>query len=84
LANLNDLYLLNNFTFRLFNQSFNYLINIGNIHLTRSLIQENKCLFMHSIEREVKRNVADGKYKFFKSINLISNDFHDLTQNEYC
>jgi len=36
---------------------------------------------MHSIEREVKRNVGDGKYKFFKSINLISND---LTQNEYC
>ena len=84
LANLNDLYLLNNFTFRLFNQSFNYLVNIGNIYLTRSMIQENKCLFMHSIKREVKRNVGDGKYKFFKSINLISNDFHDLTQNEYC
>ena len=48
------------------------------------MIQENKCLFMHSIEREVKRNVADGKYKFFKSINLISNDFYGLTQNEYC
>jgi Leucine-rich repeat (LRR) protein len=84
LENLNDLYLLNNFTFKLFNQSFNHLINIGNIHLTRSMIQENKCLFMHSIEREVKRNVGDGKYKFFKSINLISNDFHELTQNEYC
>jgi Leucine-rich repeat (LRR) protein len=84
LENLNDLYLLNNFTFRLFNQSFNHLINIGNIHLTRPMIQENKCLFMHSIEREVKRNVGDGKYKFFKSINLISNDFHDLTPNEYC
>jgi len=84
LANLNDLYLLNNFTFRLLNQSFNHLINIGNIYLTRSMIQENKCLFMHSIEREVKRNVGDGKYKFFKSINLVSNDFHDLTVNEYC
>ena len=30
---------------------------------------------MHSIEREVKRNVGDGKDKFFKSINLISNYF---------
>jgi hypothetical protein len=84
LANLNDLYLLNNFTFRLFNHSFNHLINIGNIYLTRSMIQENKCLFMHSIERKVKRDVDNGKYKFFKSINLISNDFHDLTLNEYC
>ncbi len=84
LVNLNDLYLLNNFSFSLFNHSFNYLINIGNIYLTRSMIQENKCLFMHSIERKVKRNVADGKYKFFKSINLISNDLNDLTQNEYC
>ncbi len=84
LANLNDLYLWNNFTFHLFNQSFNYLINIGNIHLTRSMIQENKCLFMHSIERGVKRDVADGKYKFFKSIYLISNDLSDLTLNEYC
>jgi Leucine-rich repeat (LRR) protein len=84
LANLNDLNLLNNFTFQLYNQSFNYLINIGNIYLTRSMIQENKCLLMHSIEREVKRNVGNGKYKFFKSINLISNDFHDLTLNEYC
>jgi Leucine-rich repeat (LRR) protein len=85
LENLNDLYLLNNFTFSLLNQSFNFLINIGNIYLTRSMIQENKCLFMHSIEREVKRNVANGKYKFFKSINLISNDFHDLTVGyKYC
>ncbi len=48
------------------------------------MIQENRCLFMHSIEREVKRNVANGKYKFFKSINLISNDLSDLTLNEYC
>jgi len=39
---------------------------------------------MHSIEREVKRNVGDGKYKFFKSINLISNDLSDLAVNEYC
>jgi Leucine-rich repeat (LRR) protein len=83
LGNLNDLYLLNNFTFNLFNHSFNYLINIGNFYLTRSMIQENKCLFMHSIERELKRNVGNGKYKFFKSINLVSNDFN-LTDNEYC
>jgi hypothetical protein len=48
------------------------------------MIQENKCLFMHSIERKVKRDVGDGKYKFFKSINLISNDFHDLPLNEFC
>ena len=40
------------------------------------MIEENKCIFMHSIERVIKRSVADGIYKFYKSINLISNDSH--------
>jgi hypothetical protein len=37
------------------------------------MIEENKCIFMHSIERAIKRSVANGTYK---SINLISNDSH--------
>jgi hypothetical protein len=76
LSNLNDLYLLNNFTFCLKNQSFNYLTNISNIYLAQTMIEENKCIFMHSIERVIKRSVANGTYKFYKSINLISNDSH--------
>jgi hypothetical protein len=44
------------------------------------MIEENKCIFMHSIERAIKRSVANGTYKFFKSINLISNDSHFYDQ----
>ena len=71
---------MNNFTFSLHNQSFNYLTNISGIYLSQIMIQENKCIFMHSIERVIKRNVANGTYKFFKSINLISNDSHFYDQ----
>ena len=50
------------------------------------MIKENKCIFMHSIERVIKRNVGNGAYKFFKSINLISNDFnlYDDEPKELC
>ena len=81
LSNLNDLYLLNNFTFSLHNQSFNYLTNISGIYLSQTMIEENKCIFMHSIERVIKRSVANGTHKFYKSINLISNDSHFYDQN---
>ena len=76
LTSLNELDLVNNFTFSLFNQSFNYLINISGIYLQSSMILENKCIFMHSMERVIKRNVANGTYNFYKSINLISSDSH--------
>ena len=83
LINLNHLFLLNNITFGIFNQSFNYLLNISSVYLQKSMIQENKCIFMHSIERMVKRNVNNGKYKFYKSINLISNEII-IFDEEFC
>ena len=72
LSRLNDLYLLNNVMFTIKRQSFNHLSNINNLYLNETLVIENQCIFMHSIDRIIQRNVRNGKMIFFKSINLIS------------
>ena len=64
---------MNYFALELKNGSFNHSININNIYLNESVILFNKCLFMHSIERVVQRNVSNGKIVFYKSINVITN-----------
>ena len=75
LINLKDLYLVNDENEIIFNkQSFKHLPNISTIVLNESLIEKNKCLFMHYLERDVQRNVSN-KYVFYKSINLITNNF---------
>ena len=72
---LNELNLIGNERRRrnllLNNNSFFYLINIGTFYLNETTIVTNKCLFMHSLKRMVKRNI-ENKFKFYKAINLIS------------
>jgi len=74
LDNLKDLFLLSNGGqhLSLSNESFSHLINIGNIYMNYSTINEYQCIFMHSIERKIQRNVLGNKYKFYKSINLLT------------
>ncbi len=74
LINLNDLYLLSQNEITFYNQSFQHLPNISTIFLNEILIYKYKCLFMHNLERDIQRNVAN-KYVFYKSINLITLDF---------
>ena len=72
LSNLNDLYLVSNFEFELKNDSLNHLQQIKNLYLNNSIIIKYKCIFMHSVRREIQRNVSNGKIVFLKSLNLIS------------
>jgi len=59
---------------KFFQQSFKYLSNISSIVLMESSISNYKCIFMHELERDVKRNISN-KYVFYKSINLLSLNF---------
>ena len=74
LINLNNLHLLSRYEMTFHYQSFNHLPNISTIVLNESLILKYKCLFMHNLQRDIQRNVAN-KYIFFKSINLITLNF---------
>jgi hypothetical protein len=74
LANLNDLYLISENELQLFKNSFRYLTIISSIVLTESSISKHKCLFMHDLQRDVKRNISN-KYVFYKSINLLTLNF---------
>ena len=90
LVELKDLYLKNDFLFKIKNQSFNYLSNISNIYMNEKMFVDptasliNKCIFMHSIAREIQRNVGN-KYIYYKSINILTeqenNTLCDLTMN---
>jgi hypothetical protein len=57
-----------------YNSSFHHIPNISSIVLNESLISNYKCLFMHNLQRYIKRSVSN-KYIFYKSINLISFNF---------
>jgi Leucine-rich repeat (LRR) protein len=74
LTNLNDLYLLSHNEMTFYNKSFYHLPNISSIVLDEILISNYKCLFMHNLERDIKRTISN-KYIFYKSINLITLNF---------
>ena len=74
LNRLKDLYLLNTTEFSLYNQSFNFLKNAGNLFLSEAVVVANKCIFILSIERKVQR-IVGNRFIFYKSINLITPDF---------
>lgn len=86
LSYLNELFLFSfendTYSLKLNNKSFSHLINIGNIYLDKSVIVENKCLFMHTIVRDIKRSIAN-RFKFYKALNLISPVFDSKTDNKY-
>ena len=83
---LNDLYLLNTFEFELKNQSLSHLDNVGNIHLNASMIRTFKCLIVQFSVRRNFTRIIKTKYKFFKSINLLTDDlessYYDANQCE--
>ena len=72
LESLNDLYLLSNVKFVLNEKSFAGLRNLGNFYLNETMVQSYTCLFIKSIERDLKRNVGN-RYLFYKSLNLLTN-----------
>ncbi len=72
---LNDLFLMNqSVDFNLNNKSFSSLTNVGNIYLNKASFIEYKCIFVQfAKERHFLRNI-ENKFKFYKSINLITHD----------
>ena len=74
LRNLNDLHLMkaSEFELELTNDSLNHLPQLNSLYLNESLILAYKCIFMDSVQREIQRNVSNGKIVFLKSLNLIS------------
>ena len=86
LENLKDLHLLlnqNQFGLQLNNQSLLHLTNIGNIYVNESTIKEFKCIFMHSMERKIQREISK-KYLFFKSINLLNLNVNNRLYDNEC
>jgi Leucine-rich repeat (LRR) protein len=71
LVNLDHLNLFSQNDLAFYNRSFRHLVNISTIYLNASLVLKHKCIFMHHLQRDIKRNVAN-RYIFYKSINLIT------------
>ena len=57
--------------FAFYNGSFNHLTYLSNVYLNESAISANKCVFMHSIERLIQRQIMN-KFVFYKSLNLLT------------
>jgi len=72
----NDSFILNS-------QSFNGLLNISNVYIDQMMVSEFKCIFMHSLERTVQRNV-DNKYVYYRSINLLTQDTNSIQERDSC
>ena len=86
LNHLKDLNVFNlNDNVKLYNTSFNHLTEISNIYLNESVLNDYKCIFMHSIERIIQRNVSNI-YIFYKSINLITQKYskYSIETRNYC
>ena len=71
LVNLIDLFLSHNELVHFDARCFDQLAEISNVYLNASTVEAYKCVVMLSMNRTVKRVVA-RTYKFYKSINLIS------------
>ena len=87
LVYLTSLYLNNNNKYlkRLKIHSFDFLLNIRNIHLDELVVIENECILI-SFKNEFKaeRNI-ENKYSFYRSLNLISPLFaFDKNQTFFC
>ena len=53
-------------------QSFNCLTAVSGLHLDDLSMLNSACVFMLHTERVVQRNVSNGRYLFFKSLNLLT------------
>ena len=47
------------------------------------MVSEFKCIFMHSLERTVQRNV-DNKYVYYRSINLLTQNTNSYQEKNSC
>ena len=76
LKSLTVLHLSQGKTFRklmsLSEKSFDNLTSIRDVYLDYDVIVEEKCFFMHGIHRPVQRRVNQGKYVFYRSLNLLT------------
>jgi Leucine-rich repeat (LRR) protein len=84
LTSLRDLFLKEMF-FEINDQSFNYLNNLSNIHMTESIIKENECLVIRLFKREMvkKSFLHENEYiltnrsvfrLYYRSINILTNE----------
>ena len=71
LTSLTSLYLNQDKTMSLREKSFINLTSIRDVYLDLNVVLEEKCFFMHGIDRHVERRVNQGKYVFYKSLNLL-------------
>jgi hypothetical protein len=83
LIDLHDLFILDNDSFTLKTQSFNGLLNINNLYINETMVSEFKCIFMHSLERTIQRNI-DNKYVYYRSINLLTQDTNSIQEKDSC
>ena len=83
LDNLEDLHLLSNQSIQLNNESFNNLTSLNNLYLNVSMVNDFKCIFMHSIQRKVVRDISN-KYVFYKSLNILDNSSNLNKDDNYC
>lgn len=79
LSGVQDLNLVSAVSFQLNSLSLSHLTNIGNIYLNESTIREFKCLFINFSNNRVFTRIIKHRYKFFKSINLLADDFKTRT-----
>ena len=83
LIDLRDLFILDNVSFILNSHSFNGLLNLSNLYIDEMLVSEFKCIFMHSLERTIQRNV-DNKYVYYRSINLLTQYTNSIQEKDSC
>jgi Leucine-rich repeat (LRR) protein len=83
LIDLRDLFILDNHSFTLNSQSLNGLLNLNNLYIDEMLVSEFKCIFMHSLERTIQRNV-DNKYVYYRSINLLTQYTNSIQEKDTC
>ena len=84
LDNLEELHLLSQQSIILNNESFGNLASLNDLYLNVSVVNEYKCIFMHSIKRKVERSISN-KYIFYRSLNILDYSSSNLEENEhYC
>jgi hypothetical protein len=83
LIDLSDLFIQGNASLTMTSQSFNGLLNLSNLHIDEMMVSEFKCIFMHSLERTIQRNV-DNKYVYYRSINLLIQDTNLIQERDSC
>ena len=83
LIDLADLWLAGSTSVQLGKESLTPLESVANFYVDALTITLNECLFAHGLKRPVKRSIK-GKFKFYKSVNLIAQDKVGLSCSKFC